>query len=328
MDFIRGLDRKYYLRLCRAYARHFVKDKPADRLYGLMCRFYFLRVHGYWPDFRKPRSFSEKLWHRMLYDRNPLWAALSDKSLRLEFVGSKVESQHVIPLLWRGDNPDEIPFDALPAKFVIKATHGSGYNIIVHDKNQADREKIRTQLKAWLRENYCTDRFAGMEWGYRNIRPTVLVEKFLESDNGVPADYKFLCFSGRAEFVQVDHGRFTESHYQTYLDRDFNPLGFDWGETASPTRPDCPENYPEMRDLAERLAQGFDFMRVDLYSVAGRIYVGELTCYPAAGSVRITPKRYDYLLGEKWRWNYALLFAWHLATLTDLADWIPSGTYS
>ena len=39
---------------------------------------YFLRRHknifGYIPDFKNPQTFNEKIVHRILYDRNPLYS--------------------------------------------------------------------------------------------------------------------------------------------------------------------------------------------------------------------------------------------------------------
>ena len=44
---------------------------------------YFLRRHkkifGYTPDFRNPQTFNEKIIHRILFDRSPVYTALADK---------------------------------------------------------------------------------------------------------------------------------------------------------------------------------------------------------------------------------------------------------
>lgn len=286
--------------ICRAYARHILGDKPADSVMRFLCGLYFWKAHGYWPHFNSPRSFMEKVWNRMLFDRDPLWTMLSDRFRVRDYVSSKVGSEHLIPLLWSGDKPEEIPFDELPLKFVVKTNHGCGYNILVKDKTQLDQTKARQQLKKWLGENFCEDKFLGTEWGYKNIRPTIMVESFLENNGSVPEDYKFFCYSGRAEFCKVDFDRF-EDHSEKFFDRDLKPLNlYGKGIKQYQGKFVLPDNYKDMVRVAESIAQGIDFIRVDLYSVGGRIYFGELTCYHGGGMIRLSPRKYDFLLGKKW----------------------------
>lgn len=44
-----------------------------------------------------------------------------------------------------------------------------------------------------------------------------------------------------------------------------------------------PAVWDEMVQVAQRLGQGFKFVRVDLYCSSDRIYVGEMTFWPMAG---------------------------------------------
>jgi hypothetical protein len=242
----------------------------------------------------------EKVWNRMLFDRDPLWTMFSDRFRVREYVDRKVGSEYLVPLLWTGDEPEEIPFDELPLKFVIKTNHGCGYNILVKDKTKLGQTRAKRQLKKWLGENFCQDKFLGTEWGYKNIKPTIMVESFLENNGSVPEDYKFFCYSGQAEFCKVDFDRFTD-HSERFFDRDLNPLNlYGKGIKQYQGKFVLPDNYKDMVRVAESIAQGIDFIRVDLYSVGGRIYFGELTCYHGGGLIRLSPRKYDFLLGEKW----------------------------
>src|SRR5262245_33341589 len=121
-----------YWPLCRAYARR-IGDRPADLLMSRMCTPAFRLAHGYWPNLDHPKSFTEKLFYRMLYDRDPMMTLLSDKLGLRDYVAKKVGSDCLIPLLWTGRNSNDIPFRDLPKKFVIKANHGCDFNIIVRD---------------------------------------------------------------------------------------------------------------------------------------------------------------------------------------------------
>jgi hypothetical protein len=289
----------FYSRVCRAYARHFVGDKPADEVLRFLCSLQFLRVHEFWPDFARPRRFTEKIWSRMLHDRDPLLTVLSDKLKVRDYVAPKVATDCLVLLLWSGDNPEQIPFDRLPSKFVIKTTHGCGYNILVKDKARIQPEMIKIQLDKWLRENYCADFFLGIEWGYKNVKPSIIVESFIDENGESPKDYKFYCFSGRVEFLTVHFDRFVK-HKTMSFDRNFEPHEFRYQFDLYGGECQRPKNYEAMVKLAESLAGPFAFIRVDLYNLDGIPLFGELTPYPGGVSTKFLPPSLDYVLGDKW----------------------------
>ena len=167
-----------YMPICRAYARHVIGDKPADPVYRTLCSLQFRWTHGFWPSFTHPRRFTEKLWNRMLHDRNPQLTLLCDKLRVREYVAQKAGTDCLVPLLWSGTNPEEIPFDRLPEKYVIKTNHGCANNIFVRDKTQLDVVETRRQLSEWLRFNYGDGFLIGIEWGYRHVKPAIIVEEY------------------------------------------------------------------------------------------------------------------------------------------------------
>jgi hypothetical protein len=236
----------------------------------------------------------------MLYDRSHIWTILSDKLLVRDYIANKIGNEHLIPLLWKGENPDEIPFDDLPSKFVIKTNHGCHYNIIVKDKAELDQAKTKRQLKKWLNENFCENSSFGIAWAYKNIRPSIIIESFINTNGNVPWDYKVFCFSGRAAFIQINIDRFGDD-YEKFFDRAFTPLDLIChGKKTYPKQIVPPDNSNEMLSVAESIAESFDFIRVDLYNANGKVYIGELTCYSGAGRVAFFPKKYNFLFGEKW----------------------------
>lgn len=286
----------------RLYSRFFVKDQPATDFLDAFCRPYFWHVHGYWPDFKAPRSFSEKVWARMLFERDSRWTTLQDKFLVREFVANKGLHQHLIPLLWHGDSPDQIPFDQLPSRFVLKATHGCHYNILVKDKQTLDRAETCRQLNSWLRENYCKKQFFGVEWGYGNIKPSIVAEEFIGRNGQVPVDYKFRCFDGKVEFMTVQHDRPGKNPLILVCDRAGKPIQCEVGEGMKyEGNYERAANHDKMIEIAERLSTEFDFIRVDLYNVDNHIYFGELTPYPSAGCLRFTPREWDIRFGALWK---------------------------
>lgn len=291
-----------YLKLCREYAQHIVGDKPADAILRFLCSIQFWRVHRFWPNFVNPRLFSEKVVSRMLHNRSPQLTLLNDKLRVRTFVEAKVGADYLVPLLWSGDDPDKIPFDQLPSNFVIKATHGGDYNILVKDKASIDKNEIRLKLSKWLKENYCDDFRLGIEWGYKHINPSIIIEKYLETDGHPPIDYKFYCFSGRVEVLTMHFDRFIE-HKTKAFDRNFEPHEFRYHFPHWTGECQRPQNFEEMIRLAETLSEEFDFMRIDLYNIKGSIYFSEFTPYTGGVSTKFLPREQDILLGEKWKWK-------------------------
>jgi hypothetical protein len=289
-----------YWPLCRCYAKWVVGDRPADPLLTRLSTLQYRAVHEAWPKLEHPERFSEKLWCRMLWARDPRLTLLSDKLRVREFVAQRIGPEYLVPLLWTGQDPSDIPFDRLPARFVIQANHGCGYNVIVSDKSRLDRRRLSRQLARWLRTNYCEETYLGIEWGYRNVKPALLIKEFLGQDDTPPVDFKCWCFSGTVEFATLHFDRFANHRYLA-VDRAFG--GYDvrlnfvpWEGGSSP-----PSNFDAMVTLAERLAAEYAFMRVDLYSVGDRIYFGECSPYPGGTSFPIRPRDRDLHLGSLWR---------------------------
>lgn len=292
-------NRIFFMPACRIYARKAMAGDSPDRIMIFLSSLEFLMVHHYWPRLKQPRHFAEKIWNRMLFDRNPQWILLSDKLKMRTYVAENAGNGYLVPLLWSGSDPNLIPWDTLPLKFVIKATHGCGYNLIIQDRSRLEPEPVRRQLKKWLRTNYGATFGLGTEWCYKHIPPSLLIEEFLEQDGRSAPDYKFWCFAGRAECLTVHCNRH-EEHVTRTFDRNFKPYKFyfpldDPSQTVPP-----PPNFENMVRTAEALASGFDFIRVDMYNVRGRVFIGELTVYPGGGFLRFLPRELDAALGAKW----------------------------
>jgi hypothetical protein len=173
-----------------------------------------LKVFGYWPNLRRPRTFSEKTHWKKLNDRREVVARTSDKFAVRQYVRAKGLGDILIPLLWQGIDPGAIPFERLPPSFVVKPTHLSGAVVIVRDKTAADLRAIVAQAEAWMATTYAS-RY--LEWAYTQAEPRILIEEFKQSgDDEVPCDYEFLCFHGEPQLCQVDLQRFTDHRRNIY----------------------------------------------------------------------------------------------------------------
>jgi hypothetical protein len=242
------------------------------------------------------RKFSEKLYCRMLSwnqgSIDPLFTQLADKYAVRDYVAGKVGEQHLVKLLWHGEDPRTIPFESLPDEYVIKTNHGSGQVIVVN--GTPDRGEIINKLSAWLKSNYY---WSGREFQYYHIKPRVIIEEYLRTRDGSgPLDYRFWSFGGIPEVIQVDN----HAHdINPFFDANWNLLDLHYREGASRPAIPKPINFEEMLSIASKLSTGIDFLRLDLYNVDGRILFGEYTFTPA-GSLKFRPESWDLKLGEKW----------------------------
>ncbi len=250
---------------------------------------------GQKPKLLSPQTFNEKLQHKKLFCRQSIHTVFADKIAVRDYVKQRLGLDVLTKVYWIGTDLRKVAKESLPEKFVIKANHASGTNLIVEDGYSFDWCKAYEQTQAWLQMDY-SDHLA--EWQYRWIPPTLLIEEFLQgSDGKSPPDYKFLCFRGRVEMVQIDMDRFSNKT-RLFVDRNFKILEFKYhntpyyrGELVKPT------NFALMIDMAETLASGQQFLRVDLYDI-GRPIFGELTLSPTGGCVKFDPPEYDYKLGQ------------------------------
>jgi hypothetical protein len=304
LSFIRHhLKLNIYWPACRVYAKKILKDQPADRTFRFLCSPQFWAVHGFWPNFRNPERFSEKLWSRMLHDRDPLLTQVTDKLAVRDYVSQRIGEDFLVPLLWVGEDPDAIPFDDLPSQFIIKTNHGAGYYVIAMENSDLDLRITRQLLKSWLSENYCEDKYLGIEWGYKNIPPKLLIENLLVVDGELPIDYKFFCYQGHVEFVFLHYDRLQGQKTKVF-DRLFDDLAWDIEGGRDDRKISRPRNFETMINVAESLSSDFKFLRVDLYSVNDRIYFSELTPYPGGIGVKLLPDHYDYVYGNLWPLEY------------------------
>ena len=255
-------------------------------------------AHGRFPNIFRPKSFSEKILCRTLFDRDPLLEQFTDKLAVRSYVESKIGSAILPKLYWSTKSPSDIPFDSLPDAYVAKPNHGAGWVKLVRDKTLQDRDELVAICEGWLKSS-----LYGLthERIYRNITPTILVEEFIgPTTGGPPNDYKFYVFDGRVEMVEMLSGRFNKLHSNLF-DRSWKKLDVEYNKTppVSGGIPK-PKHLDEMIRIAETLARDSGFLRVDLYDTGERIYFGELTVSSGGGLDRFIPASYDLYLGSLW----------------------------
>ena len=249
-------------------------------------------------DLKNPRTFNEKLQWLKLYNRRPEYTMMADKVLVRDYIAKTLGPEYLIPLLGVWDDPDEIDFDKLPDRFVLKCNHNSGLGMcICKDKSKLDIDKVRADLRKGLKQNYY---LTGREWPYQDIPRKILCEQYMEDGSGKGlTDYKFYCFDGRVKLVGIYQNRNAlVPTTADYFSRDYKWQDFLWGYPHAEVPPEKPKEFGEMVKLAEVLSEGFCELRVDLYLCGDKIYFGELTFFDGSGFDEFTPEEWDTTLGD------------------------------
>lgn len=252
---------------------------------------------GYELDLENPNTFNEKLQWLKLYDRNPKYTKMVDKYDVKDYVDGKIGSEYIIPTIGVWDHFEDIDFSKLPSQFVLKCTHDCGGLIICQDKSKLDLNKAKKKINRSLNKNYF---FSGREWPYKNVKPRIIVEPYIEdSETKELRDYKFFCFDGevKAMYIATDRNSLNETKFD-FFDENFNHLPFTNAHPNAKFQPKKPLNFDKMKFLAEKLSVGIPHVRVDFYEANGKIYFGELTFFHMSGFAPFVPEIWDYKFGE------------------------------
>lgn len=258
-------------------------------------------------DSDSPATFTEKMQWLKLHDRNPLYTTMVDKYLAKDFIASRVGSEYVVKLLASWDSAEDIDVSGLPDKFVLKTNHDCGGVLICSDKNCFNLSDAKEFFRRHLKRSYF---YGCREWPYRNVKPVVFAEEFLESEAGNAHDegdtwegideFDFFCFNGEPRLVSYCHGdkNDSEKRYNDFYDTGWNLLPLTMGYASSEEAIPAPKQLDEMLELSRRLSEGVPFLRVDLFICRDRVLVGELTFYPWGGFTPFDPPEAERTLGE------------------------------
>lgn len=277
-----------------AILSHFGTCLP-DSLY---LKIMFRLEMGYKLNLEEPHTFNEKLQWLKLYNRNPKYTQMVDKFEAKIVAENILGNDYIIPTLGVWNRFEDIDFSSLPDRFVLKTTNGGGGGgvIICRDKNNLNLASVAEQLNSSLKENIYQQ---FKEWPYKNVKPRIIAEKFMVDESGELRDYKFYCFNGEPKVFLVASERFSGHRtYFDYFDMEGNHLPFTQGGMNNPVTPALPSTFEEMKQVAKKLSHGLPHVRIDLYSVAEKVYFGEFTFFDSSGFEKFTPREWDNIFGN------------------------------
>lgn len=256
----------------------------------------YFRKNGIKPDLVNPKEFMEKTQWLKLYYYTESYGKFVDKYEVRSYVKDKVGEQYLNAILGVYDSVSDIKFDDLPKQFVLKGTHGSGYNIIVKNKEKLNINKTKTKLNKFLADNYY---YKFRELIYKDVKPRILIEKYIsEIDSDSLIDYKFHCFHGKPKYVFVQKST-ANGLKKSFYDLNWNKvMPQKYVSAFSDAEFEKPENFDEMIEVAEKLSEGFLFLRVDLYSIGNKTIFGELTFFSSGGIVRSSIEKFNKEFGD------------------------------
>lgn len=259
----------------------------------------YLKVMGKKLNLKKPNTLNEKLQWLIVNEYGKREADLTDKILSKKILKNKKIKKLSFPkTLYTIDNKKDLDFEylfkILPNKFVMKCNHGSGNVFICKNKKDFNlKENINILFKD-LKKDYSKTL---LEYHYSIIKPQIFFEEYLDDNvNQVPLDYKFFCFDGIPKCVMVCSNRKNGNYDATFYDKDWNKLSFSTHPTKNEIKK--PNNLEEMWDISSKLSKEHKFVRVDLYSINGEIYFGEMTFTPAAAMSKTYTEKADKILGS------------------------------
>jgi hypothetical protein len=243
-----------------------------------------------------PVTFNEKIQYRKLHDRDPQMTELSDKILAKEYVARVLGPEWIIPTTWYGTALPPRSERKWPLPYVLKASHGSGWNLFIRSREDEKWDDIERTTAGWLRTIFGKPFWA---WAYFNIQPRLLVEPYLEEVAADLVDYKFWVFGGKVELIQVDVDRYM-NHKQYFYDRHWKRQAFEYAAPGTPEDVSPPQSLEKMIWASELLGEPFSYVRVDLYEVGGAPLFGEFTFYPNGAHTKFNPENIDTEIGRLW----------------------------
>lgn len=278
----------------REYWRHRIKKiLRTQNDYEFITRKY--KTLGRDINLASPTRYTEKLQWLKLFWRDDLARIVSDKYEVRQHLENIGHSELLNDLIAVYDNIDDFDPQVLPSQFVLKAAHGSGWNLIVKDKTKINWFWWKKIMRSWMKQNLY---WYGREWNYEKQTPRIIVEKYLEDDSGELRDFKVFCFNGTPQYIQIDENRFSK-HKRIYIDCNGNTLPITDSHAHNTNFSfTLTDSHKKIIELAKELSTPFPAVRVDFYFCNDKIYFGEFTFFDGSGFYSFNPDEWDEKIGE------------------------------
>lgn len=266
-----------------------------EAYYGAEIQDMYYRRFGHYLNLENPSTYNEKINWQKIYDKDERKTRLADKYLVREWVKETIGAKYLTHLYGAWDKAKDIDFSLLPKSCVFKLNHGAGWNIIVNGGGM-DKERICEKLDAWRKLNFA---YFSLEMHYKNIKPKIICEEYMENTHGELYDYKVFCFHGEPKYIMFLADRLTSGLKMAFYDTEWKKMPFVYSYPMYEKEVPRPGSLEEMLEMSRRLSKGFSHVRVDWYSLPpDRLVFGEMTFTSYSGFCEWNPKEYDQILGD------------------------------
>lgn len=274
-----------------------LKEEAVFQIRKKRLEYQFFRRMGYWFDLKNPVTYEEKRQYRKIFGNYPFYGQFADKYKVREYVREMGFEENLVPLLGVFDRLEPGLFRSLPKSFIIKTTHSSKWNRIVHDKEKEDESEIIKYINGFLGKRYSKN---CKEYHYDFIKPRVLIEELLFDDGNLPWDYNYFCFHGSKVFFHDLYVASPDHKKKARFRSDWTCFESNLSEEEMAKYAD-PPNSGRMAEMAQKLSNIFDFARIDLYNIGGKIFFGEITLTPGGVPNPTGNVQRSEMLGRMWK---------------------------
>ncbi|MCX7685249.1 MAG: hypothetical protein N2Z67_08285 [Acetobacteraceae bacterium] len=241
----------------------------------------YRREAGRWPDVARPALLSERMLWRKLFDRNPLFVTFADKLATKDWIAARCPGLAIPRTLWRGTDPAAIPPSLLRPGVVIKANHGSGFNLFLRE-SVPPRAEVEALARRWLATGFGRSRG---EWHYTRVRREIFVEELLGRPETPLFDITVRAGGGRVAYGTVLLHAKTPAERSSAFDPEGRPIHQPNRKRSPPLPPGTPlpAAYARAVEAARLLSREVDFARFDFLACGEELYAGEITLFPGSG---------------------------------------------
>lgn len=231
----------------------------------------YMYIMHKWPHFEHPKDLNEKINYLKFYGDTSKWPMLTDKYAVRKYIESIGLGDTLVKLYGKWDSVEDIDWDSLPDKFVMKCNNGSGDVLICKDKAKLDIEATKRYFDKMLHREFGV---VSAEPHYASIKPCIIAEELLDAStqpcgSSSLVDYKIWCFNGNPHSVWCCYNRkqyhanvgVYDLNWQYHPEASIFTKHYIMGRQQLP-KPTCLD---KMIELAEKLSVGFPVLRVDLY---------------------------------------------------------------
>ena len=245
--------------------------------------------------FKNVNTYNEKIqWLKVYGKRDQISINCADKLKVRDYVKAAIGKEYLNELIGVYASIKDIHADSLPLKYVLKTTHDSGSVLIKKSSKSLDINELK-KIECSLSSNYS---IISKEWVYGDIKPQLIIEKFLESDNGKSLkDYKVFCFDGEPKLIQVDLDRF-EEHKRNFYNTDWEKLDLEIEYPSDDINVQRPNLLNKMLELSKALSGPFIHARIDWYISNNKLVFGEITFFHGGGFEKFSSKKWENILGN------------------------------